>query len=69
MGQWRRYRKEKDGILAREFYRLDMPFTEGTNVWVQFEWVKKFKLVSELLFVAPAFLQEWNWFITSFLRY
>jgi hypothetical protein len=41
-------------------YRHDMPFTEGTNVWVQFEWDKKFKLVSEPLFVAPAFLQKWN---------
>jgi hypothetical protein len=55
MGQWRRYRKEKDGILATE-YRHDMPFTEGTNVWVQFDWDKKCELVSESLFVAPAFL-------------
>ena len=47
-------------------YRHDMPFTEGTNVWVQFEWDKKFKLVSESLFDAPAFLQQWNWFRTSF---
>jgi hypothetical protein len=50
-------------------YRHDMPFTEGTNVWVQIEWDKKFKLVLESLFVAPAFLQKWNWFRTSFLRY
>ena len=50
-------------------YRHDMPFTEGTNVWVQFEWDKKFKLVSESLFVAPAFLQKRNRIRTSFLRY
>jgi hypothetical protein len=37
-------------------YRHDMPFTEGTNVWVQFDWDKKCKLVLESLFVAPAFL-------------
>jgi hypothetical protein len=43
-----------------------MPFTEGTNVWVQLEWDKKFKLVSESLFVAPAFLQKWNLIRTSF---
>ncbi len=41
-------------------YRQDMPFTEGTNVWVQFDWDKKCKLVLESLFVAPAFLQHWN---------
>jgi hypothetical protein len=50
-------------------YRHDMSFTEGTNVWVQFEWDKKFKLVSESLFVAPTFLQKWNRIRTSFLRY
>ncbi len=53
----------------KRVYRHDMPFTEGTNVWVQFEWDKKFKLVLESLFVAPAFLQKQNRFITSFLRY
>jgi hypothetical protein len=37
-------------------YRHDMPFTEGTNVWVKFDLDKKCKLVSESLFVAPAFL-------------
>jgi hypothetical protein len=37
-------------------YRRDKPFTEGTNVWVKFDWDKKFKLVSESLFVQPAFL-------------
>ncbi len=37
-------------------YRHDMPFTEGTNVWVKFDWDKKCKLVSESLLVAPAFL-------------
>jgi hypothetical protein len=36
-------------------YRHDMPFTEGTNVWVQFDWGKKCKLVLESFFVAPAF--------------
>jgi hypothetical protein len=55
MGQWRRYRKENNGILATE-YRHDMLFTEGRNVWVEFDWDKKCKLVSESLFVAPAFL-------------
>jgi hypothetical protein len=50
-------------------YRHDMPFAEGANVWVKFEWDKKFKLVSESLFVAPAFLQKRNWIRTSFLRY
>jgi hypothetical protein len=48
-------------------YRHDMPFTEGTNVWVQFDWDKKCKLVLESLFVAPAFLQQWNQIRTSFL--
>jgi hypothetical protein len=65
MGQWRRYRKEKDGILATD----DVPFTEGTNVWVQFDWDKKCKLVLESLFFAPAFLQQRNQIRTSFLRY
>ncbi len=50
-------------------YRHDTPFTEGTNVWVQFEWDKNFKLVSESLFVAPAFLRKRNRIRTSFLRY
>ncbi len=50
-------------------YRHDMPFTEGTNVWVEFEWDKKFKLVSESLFVAAAFLRQQNWIRTPFLRY
>jgi hypothetical protein len=50
-------------------YRHDMPFTEGTNVWVNFDWDKKCKLVSESLFVAPAFLRRWNRIRTSFLRY
>ncbi len=54
---------------CKRVYKHDMPFTEGTNVWAQFEWDKKFKLVSESLFVASAFLQKWNRFITSFLRY
>jgi hypothetical protein len=50
-------------------YRHDMSFTEGTNVWVQFNWDKKCKLVLESLFVAPAFLQQRSWIRTSFLRY
>jgi hypothetical protein len=50
-------------------YRHDMPFTEGTNVWVQFDWDKKCKLVSESLFVAPAFLRQQNYIRTSFLKY
>jgi hypothetical protein len=37
-------------------YRHDMPFTEGINVWVQFDWDEECKLVSESLFFAPAFL-------------
>jgi hypothetical protein len=37
-------------------YRHDMPFTEGMKVWVKFNWDKKCKLVSESLFIAPAFL-------------
>jgi hypothetical protein len=49
-------------------YRHDMPFTEGTNVWVQFDWNKMCKLVSESFFVAPAFLQQWNWIRTSFFK-
>ncbi len=51
------------------FYRHYMLFTENTNVWVQFEWDKKFKLVSDSLFVAPAFLQTWKQIRTSFFRY
>jgi hypothetical protein len=39
-------------------YRHDMPFTEGTNVWVKLNWDKKCKLVLESLFVAPAFLSN-----------
>jgi hypothetical protein len=50
-------------------YRHDMPFTEGKNVWVKFNWDKKCKLVLESLFVAPAFLQQWNRIRTSCLRY
>jgi hypothetical protein len=50
-------------------YRHDMPFTEGANVWVQFDWDKKCKLVLESLFVASTFLQQRNWIRTSFLRY
>jgi hypothetical protein len=50
-------------------YMHDMPFTEGTNVWVQFVWDKKCKLVSESLFVAPALLQQRNLIRTLFFRY
>ena len=50
-------------------YRHDMPFTKGMNVWVQFDWDNKCKLVLESLFVAPAFLQQRNRIRTSFLRY
>jgi hypothetical protein len=53
--------KEGEGRdLCYRVYRHDMPFTEGTTVWVQFEWDKKFKLVLESLFVAPAFLRNRN---------
>jgi hypothetical protein len=47
-------------------YRHDMPFTEGTNVWVKFDWDKKCKLVLESLLVAPVFLQQKNRIRTSF---
>ncbi len=50
-------------------YRYDMPFTEGTNVWAQFDWDKKCKLVLESLFAALASFQQRNWIRTSFLRY
>jgi hypothetical protein len=50
-------------------YRHDMPFTKGTNVWVKFDWDKKCKLVLESLFVAPAFLGQWNQIRTSFFSY
>jgi hypothetical protein len=50
-------------------YRHDMDYTEGKNVWVQFTWDKKCKLVLELLFVMPAFLQQWVQIKTAFLRY
>ncbi len=55
--------------LCYRVYRHDMPFTEGTNVWVKFDWGKKCKLVSESLFVAPAFLQQQNRIRTDFFRY
>jgi hypothetical protein len=34
-----------------------MPFTEGTNIWVQFDWDKKCKLVSESLLIGSR--EEW----------
>jgi hypothetical protein len=49
-------------------YRHGMPFTKGTNVWVQFDWDKKCQLVLESLFVAPTFLQQQNQIRTPFLR-
>jgi hypothetical protein len=52
--------------LCYRVYKHDMPSTDGTNVWVQFDWDKKCKLVLESLFVAPAFLRQWNWIRTSF---
>jgi hypothetical protein len=39
-----------------QVYQHDMPFTEGKNVWAQFTSDKQCKLVSESLFVMPAFL-------------
>jgi hypothetical protein len=51
-----------------QVYRHDMPFTEGKNVWVQFTWDKKCKLVLESLFVMPAFLRQWVQIKTAFLR-
>ncbi len=54
---------------CHKVYRHDMPFTEGMNVWVKFNWDKKCKLVSVSLFVAPAFLRQRDWIRTSFLRY
>jgi hypothetical protein len=50
-------------------YWHDMPFTEGTNVWVKFNCDKKCKLVSESLFVASAFLRQRVRIRTSFLIY
>jgi hypothetical protein len=50
-------------------YRHDKPFTEGTNVWVKFDWDKKCKLVLESLFVQLAFLQQQNQMRTSLFRY
>jgi hypothetical protein len=49
----------QEGEVRHPYYRVCrryMPFTDGTNVWVQFDWDKKCKLVSESQFVAPAFL-------------
>jgi hypothetical protein len=37
-------------------YWHDMDLAEGKNVWVQFTWDKKCKLVSESLIAMPAFL-------------
>ncbi len=50
--------EKQEGEERHQCYRVywhDMPFTEGTNVWVKLNWDKKCKLVSESLFVAPAF--------------
>jgi hypothetical protein len=61
-----------DGEGWHQWYKLykhDMPLTEGTIVWVEFNWDKKCKLVLESLFVAPAFLRQWVRIRTSFLRY
>ncbi len=55
-----------------QFYRVywhDIGFIEGKNVWVQFTWDKKSKLVLELLFVMPAFLQQRLWIKIAFLSY
>jgi hypothetical protein len=48
------------GEGCHQCYRVywhDINFTEGKNIWVQFTWDKKCKLVLESLFVVPAFLQ------------
>jgi hypothetical protein len=37
-------------------YKHDMPFTEGTNVWVQFDWDKKCKLVFGIIVCCTCFL-------------
>jgi hypothetical protein len=52
-----------------QVYWHDMPFTVGKNVWVQFTWDKKLKLVLESLFVMPNFLRQWVRIKTEFLRY
>jgi hypothetical protein len=40
--------QEGEGRLpCYRVYRHDMPFTEGRNVWIQFDWDKKCKLVLE----------------------
>jgi hypothetical protein len=62
----------QEGEGWHQCYRVywhDMPFTEGTNGWVRFNWDIKCKLVSESLFVAPTFLQQWVRIRTSCLRY
>jgi hypothetical protein len=49
----------QEGEGHHQCYRVywhDMGFTKGQNVWVQFTWDKKCKLVLELLSVMPAFL-------------
>ncbi len=62
----------QEGEERHQCYRVywhDMDLTEGKNVWVQFTWDKKCKLVSESLFVIPAFLQQRVRIETAFLRY
>jgi hypothetical protein len=39
-------------------YRHDMPFTEGTNVWVQFEWDKKVQTCVRIIVCCTCFLMK-----------
>ncbi len=62
----------QEGEGHHQCYRVywhDTGFTEGKNVWAQFTWDKKCKLVLKSLFVMPAFLQQRVQIETAFLSY
>jgi hypothetical protein len=50
-------------------YRHDMPYTEGTNVWVQFDWEKKCKTCFGIIVCCTCSLATMGVIRTSFLRY
>jgi hypothetical protein len=67
-----RMKEIQEGEGCHQCYRVywhDINFTEGKNIWAQFTWDKKYKLVLESLFDMPAFLQQRAWIKTVFLRY
>ncbi len=68
MGEWRRYRKEKDGILATECIGMTC-FLQRVQMYGFNLTGTKSDFFLESLFVAPAFLRQQNWIRTSFLRY